>query len=94
MYLLQIWFNPPDPATKDTIYDSYAMRKFTGVNFMEEDVPNKTTLCKFRHLLEKSKLNQLLFEAVNRVMEKSGHIMKVSREKSIPQNFNPHQLST
>lgn len=32
MYLLQIWFNLPDPATEDAIYDSYAMRKFTGMN--------------------------------------------------------------
>ena len=26
MYLLQIWFNLSDPATEDSIYDSYAMR--------------------------------------------------------------------
>ena len=32
MYLLQIWFNLSDPATEDAIYDSYAMRKFTGMN--------------------------------------------------------------
>ncbi|WP_414703324.1 transposase [Proteiniphilum sp. UBA7639] len=31
MYLLQIWFNLSDPATEDAIYDSYAMRKFTGL---------------------------------------------------------------
>ena len=34
MYLLQIWFNLSDPATEDAIYDSYAMRKFTGINSM------------------------------------------------------------
>ena len=52
MYLLQIWFNLSDPATEDAIYDSYAMRKFTGINFMTEAVPDETTLCKFRHLLD------------------------------------------
>lgn len=52
MYLLQIWFNLSDPATEDAIYDSYAMRKFTGIEFMTESVPDETTLCKFRHLLE------------------------------------------
>ena len=52
MYLLQIWFNLSDPATEDAIYDSYAMRKFTGIDFMTETVPDETTLCKFRHLLE------------------------------------------
>ena len=54
MYLLQIWFNLSDPATEDVIYDSYAMRKFTGIDFMTEVVPDETTLCKFRHLLEQT----------------------------------------
>lgn len=76
MYLLQIWFNLSDPATEDAIYDSYAMRKFTGINFIEESVPDETTLCKFRHLLEANGLNKLFFEAINRVMIQSGHMMK------------------
>jgi len=40
MYLLQIWFNLSDPGTEDVIYDSYAMRKFTGINFLTESVPD------------------------------------------------------
>ena len=51
MYLLQIWFNLSDPATEDAIYDSYAMRKFSGIDFMAEQAPDETTLCTFRHLL-------------------------------------------
>ena len=76
MYLLQIWFNLSDPATEDAIYDSYAMRKFTGIDFMSESVPDETTLCKFRHLLEANGLNKLFFEAINRVMVATGHMMK------------------
>ena len=68
MYLLQIWFNLSDPGTEDAIYDSYAMRKFTGIDFMTEVVPDETTLCKFRHLLEEHGLNKLFFDAINRVM--------------------------
>ena len=76
MYLLQIWFNLSDPATEDAIYDSYAMRKFTGIDFMTETVPDETTLCKFRHLLETNGLNKLFFDAINRVMVQTGHMMK------------------
>ena len=76
MYLLQIWFHLSDPATEDAIYDSYAMRKFTGINFMTESVPDETTLCKFRHLLEENGLNKLFFEAINRVMVETGHMLK------------------
>lgn len=76
MYLLQTWFNLSDPGTEDAIYDSYAMRKFTGIDFMNDSVPDETTLCNFRHLLEEHELNKLFFEAINRVMVESGHIMK------------------
>lgn len=76
MYLLQIWFNLSDPATEDAIYDSYAMRKFTEIDFMTEAVPDETTLCKFRHLLEKNELNKLFFDAIKRVMVQTGHMMK------------------
>jgi len=76
MYLLQIWFNLSDPATEDAIYDSYAMRKFTGIDFMTEAAPDETPLCKFRHLLEANGLNKLFFDAINRVMVQTGHMMK------------------
>ena len=76
MYLLQVWFNLSDEGTEDAIYDSYAMRKFVGINFLEEDVPDATTLLKFRRLLEKHGLNKLFFEAINRVMVETGHMLK------------------
>ena len=76
MYLLQCWFNLSDEGVEDAIYDSYAMRKFVGIDFFEEDAPDATTLLKFRRLLEKNNLNKAFFEAINRVMVESGHIMR------------------
>ena len=76
MYLLQVWFNLSDPGTEDAIYDSYAMRKFTGIDFMTDRVSDETTLLNFRHLLEEYELNKVFFEAINRVMVATGHIMK------------------
>lgn len=37
---------------------------------------DETTLCKFRHLLEENGLNKLFFDAINRVMVQTGHMMK------------------
>jgi IS5 family transposase len=54
------------------------MRKFTGIDFMTENVPDETTLCKFRHLLKENGLNELFFDAINRVMTATGHMMKCS----------------
>ncbi len=41
-----------DEGVEDAIYDSYAMRRFMGLDFAVEQVPDATTLLHFRHLLE------------------------------------------
>ena len=50
-----------DEGIEDVIYDSYALRKFMGINFVDEQVPDATTLLKFRHLLQK---NHILTENI------------------------------
>lgn len=75
MYLMQIWFNLSDAAMEDTIYDSYAMRSFMHIDFYKEQVPDATTLLKFRHLLEKHHIGEKLFADVNDRLEKAGLIM-------------------
>ena len=75
MYLLQTWFNLSDEGVEDAIYDSYAFRKFMKIDFMNEQVPDATTLLKFRHMIEKNHLGEEFFKAINRVMEATGHIM-------------------
>ncbi len=75
MYLLQDWFNLSDEGVEDAIYDSYAMRKFMKINFMHEQVPDATTLLKFRHLLEEHNIGDAIFKDVNDRLEKAGLIM-------------------
>ena len=45
---------------------------------MKESVLDETTLYKFRHLLETNGLNKCFFEAINRVMVQSDHIMNAT----------------
>jgi transposase, IS5 family len=52
IYFLQQWFNLSDPAVKEALYDSAVMRDFVGIDLGREPVPDETTVCKFRHLLE------------------------------------------
>ena len=75
MYLMQNWFNLSDAAIEDAIYDSYAMRDFMHIDFFTEQVPDSTTLLKFRHLLEKHKIGEQIFADVNARLEKAGLIM-------------------
>ena len=76
MYLLQVWFNLSDEGIEDAIYDRYAFRKFMGINFVDEQVPDATTLLKFRHLLEKNHIGEQLFNAINYVLNQGGAMMK------------------
>jgi len=54
IYFLQLWFNLSDPAVEEALYDSAAMRNFAGVDLGSEAAPDETTICKFRHLLERN----------------------------------------
>ena len=76
IYFLQQWFNLSDPAAEEALYDSAAMRRFVGVDLGREAAPDESTLCRFRHLLEKHHLGRKLFEQVHRHLEANG--MKVS----------------
>ena len=75
MYLLQNWFNLSDEGVEDAIYDSYAFRKFMGLNFMDEQTPDATTLCKFRKLLDENGVTQMFFENMKRFLDKHGKLM-------------------
>ena len=76
MYLMQNWFCLSDEGTEDAIYDSYAMRQFMHIDFITEQVPDATTLLNFRHLIEKNKLAEKLFNDVNSRLETAGLIMR------------------
>jgi IS5 family transposase len=64
-------------AVEEALYDSAAMRRFVGIDLGCEPAPDETTVCKFRHLLEKHGLAKELFKAVNRHLH--GKCMKLSQ---------------
>ena len=75
MYLMQDWFNLSDEGIEEAIYDSYAMRRFLGINFSEEQVPDATTLLNFRHLLEQHRLGKKIFDDVKSRLDSQGLMM-------------------
>ena len=76
IYFLQHWFNLSDPGVEEALYDSLAMRDFVGIDLGREPAPDETTVCKFRHLLEKHDLGRRLFQEVHQHLETQG--LKVS----------------
>jgi IS5 family transposase len=72
LHFLQHWFNLSDPAAEEALYDSDAMRRFVGIDLGREPVPDETTILNFRHLLERHKLGQALFDRVNAYLAARG----------------------
>ncbi len=77
IHFLQHWFELSDPAAEEALYDSRAMRQFVGIDLGQEPVPDETTICKFRHLMERHHLGDELFQKVNIYLSENG--LKVSR---------------
>ncbi len=77
VYFLQQWFNLSDPAVEEALYDSRAMRAFAGIDLGREGAPDETTVCRFRHLLERHSLGEQIFALVNAHLAASG--LAVSR---------------
>ncbi len=76
IHFLQQWFNLSDPAVEEALYDMLSMRAFARIDLGEAPVPDETTICKYRHLLEKHDLGKKLLAEVNRYLAESG--IKVS----------------
>ena len=72
IYFLQQWFNLSDPGVEEALYDSAVMRSFAGIDLGREPVPDETTVCKFRHLLEEHRLGGRMLEAVNLHLQSQG----------------------
>ena len=51
---------------EETLYDSESMRRFAGIELGQDEVPDETTILKFRHLLERHELTKKLFAQVQR----------------------------
>jgi transposase, IS5 family len=76
IYFLQLWFDLSDPQAEDAIYDSESMRRFAGVELGADQVPDETTILRFRHLLEENGLSEAIFHEVNTLLAEKNLLMK------------------
>ncbi len=72
IHFLQCWFNLSDPAAEEALYDMESMRRFVGIDLGNEPVPDETTICKFRHLLEAHDLGKRIFREVDAHLQSKG----------------------
>lgn len=73
MFMLKTWFNLSDLATEEAVYDSYSMKQFLDIDFSQNDqVPDSTTLCKFRNLLKKNNLEKEILSQFRQILKGNG----------------------
>lgn len=75
MLFLQYAYNLSDPELEDQLIDRLSFQRFVGIN-LDEEIPDFTTLWRFKEALVKQKLMDRLFSSINRQLELHGLILK------------------
>ena len=75
IYFLQQWYNLSDPAMEEALYDSETMRRFVGIENGQDTIPDESTVCLFRHLLEAHRLPDRIFAEVKALLTERGLMM-------------------
>jgi IS5 family transposase len=76
IHFLQQWFNLSDPAMEEALYDTPMFREFAGLDMGEDNLPDESTILRFRHLLEKNNLSLQLLATVNATLTAKGLMLK------------------
>lgn len=73
--LLQAWYGLSDAELEFRLGDSLAFGRFVGLSLSDE-VPDHTTLCRFRNRLVGAQLLEKLFDELDRQLEEAGVVLK------------------
>ena len=73
--LLQRWYNLSDPGVEQALLDRLSFVRFTGFS-IEDDVPDETTICRFRNGLIRLKVLDTLLDMLNRQLEDQGLLVR------------------
>ncbi len=73
--LLQAWYGLSDAELEFRLGDSLAFGRFVGLS-LEDEVPDHTTLCRFRNRLVHQRLLERLFVELDGQLEGAGVILK------------------
>jgi transposase, IS5 family len=76
IYCLQQWYALSDPMAEESLYDSDAMRRFSGLELGDDRIPDETTILNFRHLLERHGLTEAIFAEVNAYLAENGMTLR------------------
>lgn len=73
--LLGQWYELSDPELEEQIIDRISFRKFLGIS-ISENVPDETTICRFRNKLLKANRSEKLFQLINQQLYRKNILLK------------------
>jgi len=73
--LMRVWYGLSDGEVEEQVNDRLSFSRFAGLS-LEDDVPDSTTVCRFRNTLVEAKLYDGLLNEINRQLEKRGVLVK------------------
>lgn len=76
IHLLQQWYDLSDPAMEEALYDRLSFQRFVGLDGFTDNVPDESTILRFRHWLETHDLTQRVFDHVNAYLNEQGLVVK------------------
>jgi IS5 family transposase len=76
IHFLQLWNNLSDPAMEEAIYDRMSFQKFLGFDCFGGVIPDESSICRFRHLLEEHGLSSAILACVNAHLDSHGLVLK------------------
>lgn len=73
---VQQWFKLSDPAMEESLYDMALFREFVGLDAGEDNLPDESTILRFRHRLEAHNLSVQILSTVNAMLAGKGLLLK------------------
>lgn len=75
MLLIGIWYDLSDREVEEMANENLSAMKFCGLQ-LENEVPDHSSLCRFRKQLTDNKVFELLFDEINNQLEAHGILVK------------------
>ncbi len=76
IHFLQQWFNLSDPAMEEALHDTPMFREFAQLDIGEDNLPDESTILRFRHMLETHHLSGQILATVNAMLTARGLLLK------------------
>jgi IS5 family transposase len=74
--LLQRWYDLSDAAVEECLYDRFSFVRFVGLSLDHDEVPDSTTICRFRQSLLENNVLKRLLDKLNHQLEKRGLLVR------------------